>query len=257
MLKGVGLFEKRGGHAQFAEVARAQRRVEGETLDIRKRLWDYSSFIEKQRVVIADWRQGVLDGSEPLGLLESRARERWYTLRAVVGSDLLQRVERRLTLVTLDRCWSEHLGGLEHLRDELYLVSFDGRTPLVEFCRIAGNTFDELLDDVDDDIVATFEALEITADGVDWEAAGLTGPSATWTYLVNDNVFGSNVLMQLANRPTIFLGAIALWPALFVWGLYQHWLRRKGRHADEADDEDALGTEDPAASGARGTSPLD
>jgi len=214
------------------EIARAQRFVEGETFDIRRRLWDYSSLIEKQRQVIADWRQEVLEGGASLDLLERRSAARWLALKKDVGADPLHRVEQRLTLLILDRLWSEHLAELERLRDELHLVVFDGRTPLVEFCRIAGATFDELLHRIDDDIVETFERLEVGRGGVDWEAEGLAGPSATWTYLVNDNVFGSNVMLQLSVRPTIFLGAIALWPALLVWGLYQHWLRRRKRRME-------------------------
>ena len=38
----------------------------------------------------------------------------------------------------------------------------------------------------------TFDHAEITTDGVDLEAAGIEGPSATWTYLINDNPFGSH-----------------------------------------------------------------
>ena len=138
-------------------------------------------------------------------------------------------IERRLTLVAIDRCWSDHLAHLERLRDELHLVSMDGRTPLVEFCRSAEEMFEELLAEIDSETLATFAAIRITSEGVDWEAEGLIGPSATWTYLVNDNVFGANMLLSLANHPTIFLGAIALWPALLVWGIYQHWAQRKKR----------------------------
>jgi preprotein translocase subunit SecA len=222
------------------EIARAQRFVEGQTFDIRRRLWDYSSLIEKQRQVVVDWRQHVLDGTADLDLLAQRAGDRYLELETRFGAPLLETIERRLTLVILDRCWSEHLGELERLRDEMQLVSFDGRTPLVEFCRIAGGTFDRFLERVDEEIVATFHRIRVTEAGVDWEAEHLTGPSATWTYLVNDNVFGSNVLLQLSLRPTIFLGAIALWPALFVWGLYHHWLRRKRRKAEVEARHDRL-----------------
>ncbi len=59
------------------------------------------------------------------------------------------------------------------------------------------------------------------------ERHGLRCPSANWTYLVSDNVFGSNVLLTLANRPALGLGAIFAYPILFLWGLYLHWQRRK------------------------------
>jgi preprotein translocase subunit SecA len=35
--------------------------------------------------------------------------------------------------------------------------------------------------------------VQITADGADLDAAGLRRPTATWTYLVQDNPFGTDL----------------------------------------------------------------
>jgi preprotein translocase subunit SecA len=43
--------------------------------------------------------------------------------------------------------------------------------------------------------------VEITKEGIDLEKEGLRGPSATWTYLVNDTPFGSKLEMFL--RPLL------------------------------------------------------
>ena len=59
------------------------------------------------------WRQEVLDGSRPLTLLEERAPERRRELGRRLGEETLRQVEQRLTLVTLDRCWSQHLAELQ------------------------------------------------------------------------------------------------------------------------------------------------
>jgi hypothetical protein len=108
-------------------------------------------------------------------------------------------------------------------RDVDYIVR-DGRVELIA----------ELGERIDDEVVAAFERLEITADGIDWRAVGLRGPSSTWTYLVDDNVFAGNTFLGLANRPAIGLwGVLLLWPVLLVWGLAQHWRRRR-----EPRDED-------------------
>ena len=47
------------------------------------------------------------------------------------------------------------------------------------------------LEEVDDRIVETFEESEIT--GPDWDISeiGLIRPTATWTYMVHDNPFGT------------------------------------------------------------------
>jgi preprotein translocase subunit SecA len=214
------------------EVARAQRIVDGESFDARRRLYRYSEMLEGQRRYVATWRQGVLDATAGLDLLRRRSPERWTALSGEVGEAVLHEVERRLTLVVLDRAWSQYLADLQALRDEVHLVTLDGRDPLTEFTRVAIPSFERLIDDVETEIAEVFATLAITRDGVDWDAAGLRGPSATWTYLVSDQVFGPNVLRGLANRASIGLwGSLLLGPVLFAWGLYLHWKKRARRRS--------------------------
>jgi preprotein translocase subunit SecA len=209
------------------EVERAQRIVEGESSNVRRQLYDYSTILEDQRRYMADWRQTVLEDISSLDLLQKRHPALWRDLRSAVGDQTLRQVVSRLTLLTIDRCWGEYLTEMRAVRDEIHLVVLDGREPLPEFYRTAIQAFERLLERIDREIVETFPDLEITADGVDWERHGLRGPSATWTYLVSDNVIGSNVMLTLANRPALGLGAIFAYPILFLWGLYLHWQRRK------------------------------
>jgi preprotein translocase subunit SecA len=209
------------------EVARVQRIVEGQHGDIRKRLLSYWEILEHQRVEIQAWRQAVLEG-KPQDLLSQRSPERWSQLCKECGEDLLREIERRITLVTIDRCWSDHLAEMQAVRDEVHLVVLGGRDPFAEFYRAAGAGFEALVDRIDDTIVEIFERIEITADGVDWDREGLRGPSSTWTYLINDNVFGNNTFLTLANRPGFGLWAILLcWWILVPWAMVLRWRRRK------------------------------
>jgi preprotein translocase subunit SecA len=212
------------------EVARAQRIVEGECLDVRKRLYGYAAIIETQRRYVQEWRQAALEERARTGLLEERCAARWRELLARVGPELLHDVERRLTLLAIDRCWGEYLTEMQAICHEIHLVTLDGRKPLAEFYRTAIRAFDRLAERIDDTIAEIFSSLEIAPDGVDWEGQGLRGPSATWTYLVSDNVFGDNLMRTLANNPSIGLWGVLLWsPLLFVWGLYLHWRRWRSR----------------------------
>lgn len=199
------------------EVARVQRIVEGQHGDIRKRLLEFSLLIERQRERVQDWRQEVLEGtSEPL--LAGRSPTRWNALSHAYGDPLLESIEQRLTLLLIDRCWSDHLAEMQVLRDQIHLVTLDGRSPLTEFYRTSKAAFATLIEEIEETIVRTFEGIEITADGVDWEAEGLTAPSATWTYLVNDNVFRGNTFMTLANR-----ASFGMWAALLCWWILIPW----------------------------------
>ena len=211
------------------EVARAQRIVEGESFDVRRRLYRYSEMLEGQRRYIAAWRQGVSTKRAALDLLQRRSPKRWETLRGEVGDEIMDEVERRLTLLTLDRAWSQYLADLQALRDEVHLVTLDGRDPLTEFTRAAISSFERLIENVESEIVEAFATLPISRAGVDWDAVGLRGPSATWTYLVSDQVFGPNVLRGLANRASIGLwGTLLLGPVLSPGDL--HALAKAQRH---------------------------
>ena len=210
------------------EIARAQRIIEGEHFDIRKRLFDYSSLIETQRQHLAAWRQDVLEGTASLVLLSTRSPERWRRLCHAVDTTQAGEVERRLTLLAIDRVWSEVLGEVQSVRDEVPILALSGQTPLVEFCRIAQGSFAALPARIDDEIVRTFDALTLTEEGVDWSS--VRSHSATWTYLLTDEAYGTNALLGLANKPAIgALGVVALGPILFMWALYQHWTRFKRR----------------------------
>jgi preprotein translocase subunit SecA len=211
-------------------IAHAQRVAEGECSDARMRLYEYAEIIERQRKQLHARRLPVLDGSAAPHLLEQRRSARWSQLLPAVGERTLQAIERRLSLLAIDRCWAEHLQEMQMLRDEIHLVALGGRTPVVEFARSAIAAFELLPDRVDDEVVRSFDSVEITADGVDWEAHGLRGPSATWTYLVSDNEFAPNLLRTLASHAGLALWAVILWaPLLFAWGLYLRWRRRKGK----------------------------
>lgn len=220
-----------------AEIARAQRIIEGEAFDVRRRLWEFSAVVESQRLAVQARRQRVLFGDERPTLLESRCHRRWTELAAVCGRDRLEHIERRLALLVIDRCWSDHLAELERIRDGIHVVSYVGKDAAAEFCREAGEVFAGFRQAVDDEIVDLFTELEVGPEGVDWQHQGLTGPSSTWTYQVTDVPFGGNTMRGLANRAgAASIGAAFAAPLLFVWGFVLHWKRRRLKRDLEARD---------------------
>ncbi len=212
------------------EIARAQRIVDGQNFDTRRTLWRYSQVLEGQRRHLHDWRQAVLRGEADTGVLASARPDRWGRVVADVGLDTLRDVERRITLVVIDRCWSDHLAEMSRIRDGIHLVTLGGQDPYERYHAAAREAFDRLLDRVDDEIVDVFDAVEVTHRGVDWEQAGLLGPSSTWTYLVTDKPFLTDPLAVMAGRPSLGLPVAAVYAPLWIlWGFFRRWTQGRRR----------------------------
>ncbi len=173
-----------------AEIAHVQRVIEGQNLEIRKTLWKYSYVIERQRYIVHTRRQNLLTGKTDGSFLQKRAPDRYQRLLAQFGPDVLDKVERQITLFHIDRCWAEYLDYVAHIRAGIHLMTPADRSPLDEFHVTVGKAFRGLMDSIDNSIVETFSSAEITPDGIDMEKAGLKGPTSTWTYLINDHPFG-------------------------------------------------------------------
>ena len=89
---------------------------------------------------------------------------------------------------------------MARVRDGIHLVTLGGKQPYEVFHEHARTAFKATLERIDDEIIETFERIQITAHGVDWEGEGLFGPSSTWTYLVTDTPFTAGPLAAMAGR---------------------------------------------------------
>jgi preprotein translocase subunit SecA len=213
------------------EIARAQRIVDGQNIDMRKTLKRYSDVLEAQRQFVQDWRRQVLEGSD-LDVLREACPERYEELKVGVGEEMLDDVERRITLLVIDRYWCDYLSEMARVRDGIHLVAIGGKTPYEVFHEHAREAFNRTLDLIDQQVVSVFESVTVTEEGVDWEGEGLLGPSSTWTYLVTDMPFTTGPLAAMAGRPSLGLVvAWMYWPLWIVWGFYRKW--KMGRdHAE-------------------------
>jgi preprotein translocase subunit SecA len=216
------------------EIARAQRIVESESYEIRKALYAFSDPVELQRQTMRRRREDALAREGSLHRLAELSPERYASLERRVGEGVLRDVERRLTLIVIDRCWSEYLAEVAEMRDDSHLVAFAGRVPLSAFIRQVGVAFVALGERIDDEIARIFESLEVTPEGVDWDAAGLRGPSATWTYLVGENPFGVSGYASPISRSQLSFAVAFLWPLVLVSGFAHLWKRRQRRKAEKA-----------------------
>jgi preprotein translocase subunit SecA len=198
------------------EIERGQRIIEGQNFEIRKTLWQYSSLMEKQRYLMHSRRREVLDEEAELGLIEERLPELYRARLAGLGTERMRQIEKRITLYQIDRYWAEHLSLVSDIRESIHLVSVGGNSPLNEFHKHVNAAFLELDKKIEEKICQTFRDLAAKQDGMDLDAAGIRGPSSTWTYLINDQQFGSWVGLLAGSNIGFTSGAAGLAGPLYV-----------------------------------------
>jgi preprotein translocase subunit SecA len=209
------------------EIAHGQRVIEGRNFDIRRSLWDYSTLVETQRRIVADWRDAIFETPrrpdtpfQPTPALTKAGSVRF-------GQEPFAGLVRRAALFHIDRLWADHLAWLADLRESIHLVALGRKEPLLEFQRSATDAFLEIEREIDRAVSETMSSL-IARDGpVDLEREGLKGPSSTWTYLVNEDQFGWGVEMLKGTNVGFSAAAAAMYGPLFLFALVAHRLKRK------------------------------
>ena len=199
----------------IAEVARAQRIVEGQNFEIRKTLWRYAFVLEEHRRQVMERRQSILEGRE-LPDVWSQRPERHDALTRLAGEDAVRQAERSVTLHYIDRAWCDHLALAADLREGIHLVSLGGLDPLKRFTTDLTMAFHQLEGAVDEAVLDALDRIDVSSGRIDLSAIDIKGPSSTWTYLVNDDPFRNQIGMLLTGpgKATFAIGA-----ALFAWPL--------------------------------------
>lgn len=180
------------------QVRDAQKIIAAQNYEIRRNLWQYAWLVEKQRRRFQQRRQDILLDREPLSLFRTALPERYRTLLMEVGEAVLARAEKQVTLYCLDNLWADFLEDVAALREGIHLVQLSGKVPLDEFQKGVWEAYQDLRDRIDRETTARLETAVITVAGLDLEREGLRGPSATWTYFMDDTPFGNKLEMLLA-----------------------------------------------------------
>ncbi|WP_345636039.1 accessory Sec system translocase SecA2 [Rugosimonospora acidiphila] len=172
-------------------IAHAQRVAEGSNAELHRNTWRYGYLIERQRRALAARREELLCTDAAARLLLAHRQPRYASACERVGATVVGDAVRAIALYHLDRCWAEHLAYLSEVREGVHLRVLGRLDPLDEFHRCAVPAFRALFADADRRTLDTFDSVELTGDDWDLADAGLVRPSATWTYLVTDDPFGS------------------------------------------------------------------
>ncbi|MEU7846989.1 accessory Sec system translocase SecA2 [Micromonospora parva] len=175
-------------------VEHAQRVAEGVNHEIHRNTWRYSVVIEQQRKALAARRERLLTSDVAAVMLLEKEPEK----AGEMDEDLLARAARSIALYHLDRLWADHLAELSEVREGVHLRALGRLDPLDEFHRAAVPAFNDLIPEIEARTIATFNETEFDED---WqpEDGTLVRPTATWTYLVHDNPFGSELDRLIAS----------------------------------------------------------
>lgn len=173
-------------------VDHCQRVTEGQMLDIHATTWKYNKLIKDQRDIIDARRQKLLDTDAAWQELAEAQPQKAASLQEQgIDQGVLEQSARAIMLFHLDLEWSEHLAYLDDIRESIHLRAIARESPIDEFHRMSIAAFGDLAARAVNKAEDTFAEAEFTSEGVDLDGLGLHKPSATWTYMVNDNPLSS------------------------------------------------------------------
>ena len=211
------------------EVARAQRIIEGQNLEIRRTLARYSTVLEDHRVALMERRQAVLEGTEVPDVWQT-VPDRVRPLVAAAGDAAVREAERIVTLSCIDRAWCDHLALAADLREGVHLVALGGLDPLTRYTTDLNRSFRQIDETIDAAVLAELADIHIEETRIVLSETTLKGPSSTWTYLVNDDPFRNQIGMMLTGpgKTTFAIGAALMsMPLLIFWGIVDRLFRRR------------------------------
>ncbi len=108
---------------------------------------------DEDKLVVLD-SKGNVDEDKSIDLIIDRVKE-MYDLKASLESspDALKWLERHIILDAIDRLWQDHLRAMDDLRGSIGLRAYAQKDPLVEYKKEAFNMFDQLMNDIDQEIL--------------------------------------------------------------------------------------------------------
>ena len=114
----------------------------------------------------------------------------------------------------IDKPWSQYLAEIADIREGIHLHRLGGQELFLEFQKLAVQKFDRLVNELDN------EANQIFANS-HAEEDKIKAPSATWTYLVNDNPFDNMIGLSAPGNTKIVVDAGIVLPALALFAIWK------------------------------------
>ncbi|MFA5015302.1 MAG: accessory Sec system translocase SecA2 [Actinomycetota bacterium] len=209
------------------EINSMQRIIEGQNSNIKITLYNYSWLVEKKRKIIEKRRLDILNNHASLKFFKLRSPRKYKKYELLVGNEKLTGICEYISLYYIDKYWSQFLAEIADIREGIHLRRIGGQVPLIEYQKLAISLFDEFLSKLDETLVKEFNRLPINNRDFTIETKNLKAPSATWTYLVSDNLFENQFGFQLTGNIGLSIGAAFIFGPLLGIALLKKKFKRK------------------------------
>jgi preprotein translocase subunit SecA len=170
-------------------IAKSQRIAQGHCLDIKTNLNRYTTLLEQQRRILSMYRWDILNEAVDMADLNQVFPNQYEGLCQQFDESDLQIIYRRLQLKWMDDLWSGHLAQSNEVQQGIQLRVLGGDSPLTEFNKWAVGAFEQLLLSLGDGIAQWLDSLSTQEIIAEFFASKRNLPSATWTYLANDQLY--------------------------------------------------------------------
>jgi preprotein translocase subunit SecA len=180
----------RFGVAGNPDIDSVQRTAESQNLEIRETLWKYESVIEHHRNEVYSLRREVLF-SPDWSIASMLSEEQFRELVAAAGAKAVETAGRMLALSVIDDLWSDYLANIAELRGGIHWVTWTGKDPLHTFLTSAQEIYADFQARLDEEVAEAFAGAEIKEGAICFPDQDRFERGATWTYLTNDQPFGT------------------------------------------------------------------
>jgi preprotein translocase subunit SecA len=114
---------------------------------------------------VEDWAKEEGVGEEEiLQKLDHSVDELFEKKEEKYGQKIMQLVEKKILLLTLDQLWKDHLLSLDHLRQGIGLRAYGQKDPLNEYKREAFVLFEHMLEQISDVVTTRLAHMELRQD---------------------------------------------------------------------------------------------
>ena len=109
-------------------------------------------FEEKDLIVHKE--KGMVDENATCDRIVEHIRKMYEIKASAEDPEALVHLERHIILSAVDKLWQDHLYAMDNLRSSIGLRAYAQKDPLVEYKQEAFSMFENLMDDISNEIIA-------------------------------------------------------------------------------------------------------